>query len=113
MTGPPRATPNWLRRKGGFLASEKLRASKASLRRDSNSSPWKAFEPERVAMLTMAPELRPYSALKVELSALNSETVLIEGWKVIWFCTMSLRLTPLIWKLTVSSRLPAVLKAND
>src|SRR4030095_3165019 len=60
----------------------------------------------------MAPELRPYSALKVELSALNSETVLIDGWKVIWFCTMSLRLMPLIWKLTVSSRLAAGLKAD-
>jgi hypothetical protein len=28
--------------------------------------------PERVATLTIAPELRPYSALKVELSTLNS-----------------------------------------
>ena len=44
--------------------------------------------PERVAMFTIAPELRPYSALKVELSTLNSCTVLIEGWNVIWFCTM-------------------------
>ena len=69
--------------------------------------------PERVAMLTTAPELRPYSALRVELSTLNSETVLIEGWNVIWFWTWSLRLTPLIMKFTVSSRLPAVLKAND
>jgi len=41
---------------------------------------------ERVAMLTMAPELRPYSALNVELSTLNSDTVLIDGWNVIWFC---------------------------
>ena len=63
-------------------------------------------------MLTTAPELRPYSALSVELSTLNSETVLIEGWKVIWFWTWSLRLIPLIMKLTVSSRLPAVLNAK-
>src|SRR5438270_618270 len=35
------------------------------------------------------------------------------GWKVTWFCTMSLRLIPLIMKLTVSSRAPAVLKANE
>jgi hypothetical protein len=35
--------------------------------------------PDRVAMLTIAPELRPYSALNVELSTLNSDTVLIEG----------------------------------
>ena len=38
-------------------------------------------------MLTMAPELRPYSALNVELSTLNSCTVLIDGWNVIWFCS--------------------------
>jgi hypothetical protein len=39
--------------------------------------------PDRVATFTMAPELRPYSALKVELSTLNSETVLIDGWNTI------------------------------
>src|SRR6185369_13657041 len=64
-------------------------------------------------MFTTAPELRPYSALKVWLSTLNSETVLIEGWNVIWFWTWSLRLTPFTMKFTVSSRLPAVLNAND
>ncbi len=64
-------------------------------------------------MFTTAPELRPYSALSVELSTLNSETVLIEGWNVIWFWTWSLRLIPLIMKFTVSSRLPAVLKAKE
>ena len=64
--------------------------------------------PERVLTLTMEPELRPYSAEKVELLILNSEVVLIDGWNVIWFCAMSFRLTPLIWKLTESSRLPAV-----
>jgi len=36
-------------------------------------------------MFTMEPELRPNSALYVELSILNSATVLIVGWKVIWF----------------------------
>ncbi len=69
--------------------------------------------PERVAMLTIAPELRPYSAANVELSTLNSWTVLMDGWNVIWFCTMSLRLMPFTMKFTVSSRLPAVLNAND
>ncbi len=64
-------------------------------------------------MLTMAPELRPYSALNVELSTLNCETVLIDGWKVIWFWTMSFRFTPFTMKFTVSSRLPAELNAND
>jgi hypothetical protein len=69
--------------------------------------------PERVAMFTTPPELRPYSALSVWLSTLNSETVLTEGWNVIWFWTWSLRLMPLIMKFTVSSRLPAVLNANE
>jgi len=36
-------------------------------------------------MFTTPPELRPYSALSVWLSTLNSETVLTEGWNVIWF----------------------------
>src|SRR5438445_13042593 len=64
-------------------------------------------------MLTIAPELRPYSALYVELSTLNSETVLIDGWNVIWFCTISFKLMPFTMKFTVSSRLPAVLIANE
>jgi hypothetical protein len=44
----------------------------------------------------MEPSLRPYSALKVELLILNSAVVLMDGWKVIWFWLMSLRLMPLI-----------------
>jgi hypothetical protein len=35
--------------------------------------------PDLVAMLTIAPELCPYWALKVELSTLNSWTAPIEG----------------------------------
>ena len=41
--GPPRFPPNWLRLKGGGsleVKVKKLRASSASLRRNSNSSPW-------------------------------------------------------------------------
>ena len=68
-----------------------------------------ASVPERVATVTIEPSLRPYSALKVELLILNSEVVLIDGWNVIWFWLMSFRLMPLIWKLTESSRLPAVM----
>ena len=67
--------PNWLRLKGGGLLEvkvKKLRASSALLRKNSNSSPWNSLVPERVATLTTAPELWPYSALKVELSILNS-----------------------------------------
>src|SRR6266487_7203620 len=106
--GPPRAPPNWFGLKGffTFLAPEvgliywlkKLRASSFSLRRNSNASPWNSFVPERVAMFTIEPALRPYSALYVELSILNSETVLIDGWNVICPFAMSFRFTPLIMK---------------
>ena len=61
--------------------------------------------------MTIEPEFRPYSALKVELSTLNSATVLIDGWNVIWLLDMSFRLIPLTMKLVVSSRFPAVLNA--
>ncbi len=46
------------------------------------------------------------------LPNLASATVEIGGWNVIWFWTMSFRLMPVIMKLTVSSRAPAVLKAR-
>src|SRR5262245_14141009 len=110
--GPPRFAPNWLRLKGDCGSGsvlKKLRASSDWLRMKPNSSPWRSLGPDLVAMFTTAPELRPYSALSEELSTLNSDTVLMEGWNVIWFWTWSFRLTPLIMKLTVSSRLPAVL----
>src|SRR5690349_18405033 len=71
-----------------------------------------AFEPERVATLTIEPELRPYSALNVELSTLNSETVLIDGWNVTCEFDRSFRLIPLIMKLTAVSRLPAEMNEN-
>ena len=60
-------------------------------------------------MLTIAPEFRPYSALKVELSTLNSCTVAMVGWNVIWLFDGSFRLMPFIMKLIVSSREPALL----
>src|SRR5262249_5694638 len=96
--GPPKLAPNWFRLKGGGwleVKVKKLRASSASLRRNSNKSPWKSFAPERVAILTMAPALCPYSALKVELSTLNSWTVLIDGWKLMELKVRLLRVIPL------------------
>src|SRR5512144_2273952 len=69
--------------------------------------------PERVATLTIAPEFLPYSALKVELSTLNSDTVLIDGWNVTWEFERSFRLTPLIMKLTDVSRLPADMNEKE
>ena len=69
--------------------------------------------PERVATLTIAPELRPYSALNVELSTLNSDTVLIDGWNVTCEFDRSFRLMPLTMKFTDVSRLPAVMNENE
>jgi hypothetical protein len=60
----------------------------------------------------MAPELRPYSALNVELSTLNSDTVLIDGWNVTCEFDRSFRLMPLTMKFTDVSRLPAVMNEN-
>ena len=68
--------------------------------------------PDRVATLTIAPELRPYSALNVELSTLNSDTVLIDGWKVTCELERSFRLMPLTIMLTEVSRFPAVMNEN-
>src|SRR3982074_2939263 len=61
----------------------------------------------------MAPELRPYSALKGELSTLNSETVLIDGWNTICEFDRSFRLMPLTMKLTEVSRLPADMNEKE
>src|SRR5262245_62620769 len=69
ISGPPSRPPARLRLKGGGLLevnSKKLRASSASLRKYSNNSPWNSLVPERVAILTTAPEFCPYSALKTE-----------------------------------------------
>src|SRR3954469_25659559 len=96
--GPPRFAPNWLRLKGGGsleVKVKKLRASSALLRRNSNASPWNWLAPERVARLSTAPELCPYSALNVELSILNSWTVLIEGWNRISLKVKSFSVMPL------------------
>src|SRR5215467_13423038 len=110
MIGPPRFAPNWLRRNGDCGAGgrlKKFRESRDVSRKNSNPSPCTSFAPDRVAMFTIAPELRPYSALNVELSTLNSETVLIEGWNVTCELDRSFRLMPLIMKLTDVSRFPA------
>src|SRR5947209_15497048 len=69
--------------------------------------------PERVATLTIEPEFLPYSALNVELSTLNSDTVLIDGWNVTCELDRSFRLMPLIMKLTDVSRLPADMNEKE
>src|ERR1700675_4288961 len=71
--GPPAATPNWLRLKGGIVGpSKKFRASRPLLRRNSYAEPWNEFVPEREIPLTTPPELLPYSAEKLLVSTENS-----------------------------------------
>ena len=42
------------------------------MRKNSNSDPWKVFEPERVATLTTPPLKRPNSAGTLSASTVNS-----------------------------------------
>src|SRR5437867_12999379 len=81
LIGPPRTPPNWFLRKGGRSAlpspslsskSKMVRASKALFRRNSNSVPCNSLVPLRVTAETTAPDARPYSALKVVATILNS-----------------------------------------
>src|SRR5437867_12969735 len=79
--GPPRTPPNWFRRNGGSSAlpsplwsskSKMVRASSALFRRNSNRVPCNSLVPLRVTAETTAPLARPYSALKVVATILNS-----------------------------------------
>ena len=113
--GPPSDPPNWLRSNGCgsvVVNSKKLLASSASFRKNSKASPRNRSEPERVTMLTTAPETWPYSALNVEVSTLNSSMLAIGGSKMSDPNVRLLVVTPLTMKETASSRLPAVLNAS-
>src|SRR6266446_4434232 len=81
LIGPPRTPPNWFRRKAGRSAlpspslssrSKMVRASNALFRKNSNRVPCNSLVPLRVTAETTAPEARPYSALKVAATILNS-----------------------------------------
>src|SRR5438874_2450629 len=45
ITGPPASAPNWLRFNGSIPVAKKLRASMASLRRNSHAAPWSLLVP--------------------------------------------------------------------
>src|SRR3954468_11570997 len=63
--GPPREAPNWLFKKEFFgvpAVLKKLRAPSCPLRQYSINEPCNALVPLLVTILTIAPELRPYSA---------------------------------------------------
>src|SRR5207249_6886591 len=81
LTGPPRTPPNWFRWNGGRSAlpspswssrSKIVRESNALFRRNSKSVPCNSLVPLRVTADTTAPVARPYSALKVVATILNS-----------------------------------------
>src|SRR5437868_5801258 len=61
--GPPILAPNWFRLKGGTERAKKLRESNTLLRRNSYALPWKELVPDLMTAFTVAPRLRPYSAL--------------------------------------------------
>src|SRR5690348_2666617 len=77
--GPPSDAPNWLLRKE-FLGSEaelkKFRAPSCPLRQYSINEPCQVLVPLLVTILTMAPELRPYSASVLD-NTRNSATASI------------------------------------
>src|SRR6266481_8464770 len=67
LMGPPKSQPKSLNRRGPLTApGVGSRASRTSLRMNSNREPWKLFPPLRVTTLMEAPELRPYSAEKFD-----------------------------------------------
>ena len=68
--------------------------------------------PDRVTMLTIAPDTCPCSALNAELSTLNSWMLASGGSKMSEPNVRLLVVTPLTRNPTASSRLPAVLKAS-
>ena len=71
---PPSDPPNWFRLNGCGSAevnSKKFRASSASLRRNSNTSPCTSSVPDRVTMLTMRP--RHVSVLGAECRVVDLE----------------------------------------
>ena len=68
--------------------------------------------PDRVTMLTIAPETWPYSALNAELSTLNSWMLAIGGWNISEPNVRLFVVTPLTRNPTASSRLPPVLMAS-
>src|ERR1700693_6138504 len=93
LIGPPNVPPYWLRLKGETEAAKKLRASIASLRRNSNAEPWNWFPPERVENCTVAPA--PDSlALKLEDLMVNSSSVSGLGSTGAVFKWRSTKLTP-------------------
>jgi len=64
-------------------------------------------------MFTIEPEFLQTPRYTWSYRSLNSETVLMVGWKVTDSETMSFKLTPFIMKFTASSRPPAELNAKD
>ena len=78
ITGPPTAAPYWFWRNGvgpSRPASRKgLRESNASLRRNSQTAPWKSLVPDLETRLITPPRTPPYSALSLWDCTLNSCT---------------------------------------
>src|SRR5687767_649814 len=77
MIGPPSTKPNWLRDIGGFSLATGLKKPVAFSdvsRKNSHAAPCSLLVPLWYATLTVAPPARPYSALMLLVTTLNSAT---------------------------------------
>src|SRR5439155_15343859 len=72
MTLPPTVAPNWFRLRLSCLPAKNGRAFREPLRRYSNRSPCKRFDPDLVTTLTVAPGCVPKRADRALVSTLNS-----------------------------------------
>src|SRR6266540_6272513 len=70
--GPPRFQPKSLKRSFCFCGEKEFLASSASFLMNSKPPPCKLFPPRRVTAFVAPPELRPYSAEKLEVLMLTS-----------------------------------------
>src|SRR5215471_2070504 len=117
--GPPSVPPYIFRRSSGvgwLGRRKKLRASTASLRRNSKAVPWILLVPERMVAFTTAPAEWPYSAEYVLVSTLNSISASTEGWMTTLLLfersgILALLSIPSRMKLFISARVPLATNA--
>src|SRR5687767_1774746 len=119
MIGPPSTKPNWLRDIGGFSLATGLKKPVAFSdvsRKNSHAAPCSLLVPLWYATLTVAPPARPYSALMLLVTTLNSATAsgggcitwLEKPWLLVPYALLSM---PSSRKLLTVLRRPLTLNA--
>src|SRR6266704_5111909 len=109
MTGPPTLKPNWFCFKAGVVTAKKLRASKAALRRNSHTAPWKRLVPDFVTRLTTEPPPQ-YSAEYEFVRILNSWIASGGGFRTLEVKYRSVSRPPSTMKMFAWVRRPLTLK---